>query len=387
MLTTAIGVSDHIDHRQAIAAVLDQCETALQGTRPQAGILFTSIIDADFTYFLDRIQSRFPGIELIGCTTDGEIIANQGFVEDAVALLLLASDHLRFASAVASDLSTRGAETLPAAVADCRRRLDGKPALGFILPDGLTTFALPLDRLIQQATGNAFPVFGGTAGDHYRLEKTYQFHNGRIYSDAAPLLLIGGELTLSYQVVTGNEPIGRIYEVNRVEANILHEIDNRRATDFYDELLGGYSDKRQIIQFPLAVYEPQGHDFFLRDPFFLDREAGTVTCVGTFPDRCRVRLTTISREDILRTAHEANERILAGHPAGRPELVLLFPCTSRRHVLGTRTNEEFAALLQADPGQVFFGFYCYGEIGPLAPDGPSGFHSDTYIAVALSERS
>ncbi|MEE4313213.1 MAG: FIST C-terminal domain-containing protein, partial [Desulfofustis sp.] len=171
------------------------------------------------------------------------------------------------------------------------------------------------------------------------------------------------------------------------EANVLHEIDGKRATEFYDDLLGGYSDKLEIAQFPLAVYEPQGHDFCLRDPFLLDREAGTVTCVGTFPNHCRVRLTTISREDILRTAHEANERILAGHPAGRPELILLFPCTSRRHVLGTRTNEEFAALRQADPPQAFFGFYCYGEIGPLAPDGPSGFHSDTYIAVALSERS
>ncbi|MCB2216789.1 FIST signal transduction protein [Desulfofustis glycolicus] len=387
MLTTAIGVSDHIDQRQAIAAVLDQCETALAGARPQAGILFTSIIDGDFPYFLDKITSRFPGIELIGCTTDGEIVADQGFVEDAVALLLLASDHLRFASAVACNLSTSGAETLPAAVADCRRRLDGKPALGIILPDGLTTIGLPLGRLIQQATGNTFPVFGGTAGDHYRLEKTYQFHNGLIYTDATPLLLISGDLTLSSQVVTGNEPIGRFYEVNRVEANVLHEIDGRRATDFYDELLGGFSDKLEIAQFPLAVYEPQGHDFCLRDPFLLDREAGTVTCVGTFPDHCRVRLTTISREDILRTAHEANERILAGHPAGRPELVLLFPCTSRRHVLGTRTNEEFAALHQADPPQAFFGFYCYGEIGPLAPDGPSGYHSDTYIAVALSERS
>jgi hypothetical protein len=166
MLTTAIGVSDSIDHRRAIAAVLDQCEAALDGARPQAGILFTSIIDADFSYFLDQIATRFPAIELIGCTTDGEIVAGQGFIEDAVALLLLASDHLRFATAVACDLSTRGTETLPAAVADCRRRLGGKPALGIILPDGLTTFAVPFGRLIQQAAGKSFPVFGGTAGDH-----------------------------------------------------------------------------------------------------------------------------------------------------------------------------------------------------------------------------
>ncbi len=386
MLKAAIGVSDHIDPDQAIVAVLDQCTRELAGAVPQAGILYTSVMGIDYAPLLARVAERFPGLALIGCTTDGEIASDKGFAEDAVALLLLASDRLRFATAVATDLSQRGGDALVEAVAACRAQLGDEPSFGIVLPDGLSTISLPLDRLLRQASGDRFPFFGGTAGDHFQLQTTWQFHGERVYTDAAPLLLCSGRLHFSSQVLTGNEPIGRFYPVTKVEANILYEIDNKRATDFYAEIFGQYFDQNPAVQSPLAVYEDGRHEFYLRDNFSADKETGSVSFIGTFPDLCRIRLTSASREDILRTAHDANEAILHRHPGGQPELILLFPCTSQRHTLGTKTNDMFALLRQAKPLVPFFGFYCYGEIGPLPSDGPVFFHSDTYVIVAISER-
>jgi hypothetical protein len=387
MLRTAIGFSDNIDHRQAITETLDQCQAMLGATVPQAGIFFTSLLDGDFSFFLNEIKKRFPTIELIGCTTDGEIVPGRGFVEDAVALLLLASDHLCFAGSVARDLSRNGADALVTAVEACRARLPDEPSFGIILPDGLSTIDLPLATMMHRATGSRFPLFGGTAGDHYRLQTTYQFHEGQVYSDAAPLLLCSGPVTITSRVLSGNEPIGRFYEVTSADKNIIREIDGRPAADFYRELLGSYAKDQAISQLPLAIYEYNNHEFCLRDPWIVDEQSGTVSCIGTFPERCRIRLTSISREDILRTAREANEATLHRHPGGPPELILLFPCTSRRHVLGSMTNDEFAVLFESKKAPPFFGFYCYGEIGPPAEHRPTLFHSDTYIAVGLSEPS
>ena len=62
---------------------------------------------------------------------------------------------------------------------------------------------------------------------------------------------------------------------------------------------------------------------------------------------------------------------------------MIFSCTSRRHTLGTKTNEEFSVFRENAADTPFVGFYCYGEIGTLTLGEPTKFHNDTYIALAF----
>lgn len=76
-----------------------------------------------------------------------------------------------------------------------------------VLPDGLTTTSISIDKLLCSIMGESFPVFGGLAADHFHLVQTFQFCGSKVYSDAMPILVFGGDLTLSASVFTG--PVGR----------------------------------------------------------------------------------------------------------------------------------------------------------------------------------
>ena len=67
-------------------------------------------------------------------------------------------------------------------------------------------------------------------------------------------------------------------------------------------------------------------------------------------------------------------------------MILIFSCTSRRHVLGSKTDMEFTLLRSSDRQVPFFGFYCYGEIGPFSVGLLTRFHSDTFASVALRSK-
>jgi small ligand-binding sensory domain FIST len=92
MLFTAIATSDDIDIADALTEVITDCRRQLAGRSAQAGILFASCMDADFEEALEVILSHFPGLQLIGCTSDGEFTPATGFIEDSLSLMLLSSD-------------------------------------------------------------------------------------------------------------------------------------------------------------------------------------------------------------------------------------------------------------------------------------------------------
>lgn len=73
MLHSVIGVSDDIELGTALEEVIEECREKLDGHTPRVGILFSSCIDANFKDILFRIEKAFSGLQLIGCTTDGEI--------------------------------------------------------------------------------------------------------------------------------------------------------------------------------------------------------------------------------------------------------------------------------------------------------------------------
>ena len=100
--------------------------------KPNAGLLFTGI-DHDHSLILDRINADYPGIELIGCTTDGELSSIHGYTDDTVTLMLFCSDELYFKSGVANGISKDTAAVIKKAVDSSKEQFDKKCSFGIII--------------------------------------------------------------------------------------------------------------------------------------------------------------------------------------------------------------------------------------------------------------
>ena len=170
--------------------------------QPNAGLLFTGI-DHNFQLILNKIYEVYPELELIGCTTDGELSSVAGFAEDSIVLTLFYSDELEFKAGAADRVSEDPLTYIKNAVETTQSSLKHEPVLCITTPSSLTIRGDSVIEGLRQALGHTFPVFGGSAGDQVRATGTYQFCNNSVYSDAAPFLLISGSLLFSSGVESG----------------------------------------------------------------------------------------------------------------------------------------------------------------------------------------
>lgn len=386
MLKVVIAHSLELDTKDAIEEVLEQCHEQLGDLKPQAGLLFTGI-DHDFKLILDRINKVFPGIELIGCSTDGELSSIHGFADDSVTFSLFHSDELYFKAGLADKITDDTVSKIKKAAEDTKLDMDMEPKLCITTTSGLTASGDIIVEGFRQGLGETFPIFGGKAGDQWRFQmKTYQFYKNKVFTDAAPFLLIGGPLLYSFGVETGWIPIGKKAKVTKSDNNIVYEIDNVVALDFYKHHLGediGVGDVGAVSEYPLAVYEEDNESFYLRASIILNRENGSMTFVGNVPQGSTIRITHATRDKIIEAVKKAINSSVTDYPGSNPAVALCFSCSGRKQVLGTRVGEEYLAFKSNFTDLPVIGFYTYGEMGPLGRDKPARFHNETFFNLLI----
>lgn len=380
MFDVAVAHSNDPQTEDAVNEILEQCTGQLKGQSPQAGIVFASI-DHDHEQVLKALNQSFPGIQLIGCTTDGEMSSVLEFQQNSLTLMLFCSDTVIFQAGMGEHISDNPKGIARDAVQDAMMKLSVPPKLCVTLPESLTANSKVILDGIKDGLSEAVPIVGGLAADQWRFEATYQFCNDRVASDAAPFLLMGGDLLMSHGVAGGWHPVGNSGRVDRAEGNVVYEIDGMSALDYYRHYLGA---RMPSSQYPLAVYEGPKH-YYLRAPSGeIDEVEKSVSFFGDVPVGATVQMTEASRDDILMASEASMRSALATYPGKQPGAALFFSCASRRQILGTRTREEYQRVKESMSTVLpSCGFYTNGEIAPLAAGKPSQFHNETFISVVL----
>lgn len=378
----AIGHSHHPGSSRAVEHVLAQCQDGMNGVVPDLGIVFTSQMDGDFKLILDRILHVWPSMELVGCTTDGEISDLFPSTEDSLCLLLIQSNYVKFATGYGGNVSGNPKEAVRQAMTQAGAASHEQPKIGLVLAEGLRTLGVSIDDALREVAGDTFPFFGGLAGDHFQLRGTYQFHGRKVLSDAIVMTLLSGPILYSSCLRTGYTPFGETFEITKFKGNTIWEINGRPVLDFYRELFGSHHE--EYHHYPLAVFDDQTN-FVLRDPATINQD-GSISFCGNFPGT-QIRLVEFGRQSLIQAAHKCSVDAFNEYPGKMPDLAFLAPCTSRRHFLGTFAAEEQAELIRFKstfPQLSIFGLYAYGEIGPL-PTGQTAFHNDTFALLLLGE--
>jgi hypothetical protein len=383
MLKVAVGHSNDPDSQSAIDEVLEQCISSLAGEIPKAGLLFAAI-DFDHALLLQRIHQAFPGIELIGGTTDGEISSVLEFQQDSLTLMVFCSDEIEIRAGVGRGVSKNSVEATKLAVEQAQANSTTKAQLCVTVPEGFTASGVSILDGLRRAVGQTVPIIGGLAADHWRFQKTYQFFEQEVLSDAVPILIFSGALLFSHGLASGWHPIGKKSRVTKVNRNIVYEIDGKPALDFYRHYFG---ELPPSAEYPLAVFDLEEKHFYLRAANVFDRELGSITLFADIPEQAIVQIAETTREDILAASQASIVKALESYPGQEPEAALLFSCASRRKILGTRTKEEYQiaknCLSKALPS---CGFYSSGEIAPIERSGKTEFHNKTFITLLLGTK-
>ena len=386
MFSACVGHSEEADAEAAVEEILEQCRARLDGAVPRAGMLFAAI-DLDHNALLCAITQAFPGIELIGCTTDGELSSELGFREDSATLILFASDTVDIAAGVGRGLSGDVAGACRSAVEAAQAKTGKPPRLCITVPEGLAVDGHAVTATLQQAVGRDIPVFGALAGDQWRLKSTNQFFGTEVLTDSIPVLLLSGDFQFSYGVATGWHQVGEVGRVTRAEGSVVHEIDGKPAIDFYRQYLGPGTNPTAEV--PLAVLSTEDDSQYLRASWgVVDETTGAVTFLATVPEGSRVRLTLANRDEILTGCGESLAIAKSNLPSdARLGAALFFSCAARKILLGTRTQEEIR-LIRDTLGDAVpaCGFYGYGEISPNMGD-PTGtkYHNESFVTLLIAD--
>lgn len=382
-LFTAVAHSIELDSLLAVTELIESCEHQLGNRNPIAGLLYASI-DSNHQLILNKLYEKWPDLQLIGCTTDGEFSSQSEYVEDSLILTLFSSNEVKFASGyinnTAFDIEQECREVLSIA----ERKLGQAPQLCILFSDVLNTNGETVMQQLTRVTKGELPIVGGISADSWRFNETTQFYNNISSSSISPFLLLSGDFNFSYGMDCGWEPIGEMGTITKSEGNVLYEINHKPALEFYRNILGDKT--KPTLELPIAVYDEQGDFRYMRTSFEnYDDTLGSVTYLGNVPTHYKVRITMVNRESILEGTKSSVNLSINTFPTNvLPSIALCFSCSARRVLLGTRTIEEYQYVHEKlSESTKFVGFYTYGEFCPSLIKSKNEFHNETFVVVLL----
>ena len=229
-------------------------------------------------------------------------------------------------------------------------------------------------------------AFGGAAGDDLILKDTYVFSKENFSSHGIIVLALDLEkIDILGARAFGWTGIGKERIVTKAIKNIVYEIDNKPAIDFYKKYLNVTSDDMpQVgIEYPLEVHLKDGQIVY-RAVLDINEGEGSLIFAGHVEERAKVRLSTAKGKAIIPYVGESIDEALAQREDFKPEVGLLFPCCSRKQVLGEYVIKEIEAVYKRAKVPLV-GFFAYGEIGAF-PKGGNAFHNETFVTALLRER-
>ena len=229
-------------------------------------------------------------------------------------------------------------------------------------------------------------VFGGAAGDDLILKDTFVFSKENFSSHGIIVLVLDLEkIDIIGARAFGWTGIGQERVVTKADKNIVYEIEDKPAIDFYKKYLNVTSEDmpQTGIEYPLEVRLKNGQIVY-RAVLDIDEKSGALIFAGHVEEKSKVRLSTAKGKAIIPYVKRSIEEALNQQENFEPEIGLLFPCCSRKQVLGEYAIEEIEAIYKVTKVPLV-GFYAYGEIGAF-PNGGNAFHNETFVTALLRER-
>jgi hypothetical protein len=263
-------------------------------------------------------------------------------------------------------------------------------AVGLIvMSDGLgTNFDKFTQGLRQHVGEDELPMFGGLAGDNWRMKETLQFHDDEVITDGVVAVLISGDARLAWSVNHGCVAMDRERTITKADQNKVYEIDGEPVLEVFKE----YLRPEEIDNWDQAVvnlclgFKAEGledyDEYQIRFMPGKDDATGAVLIPTEVEPGTSVWMTRRDKEKIINGVDRIGDSMVAQLGGQDPALVFHFDCAGRGNMI-FRDDEKKQVLdrLESRFTAPWMGFYTYGEIGPVG--GRDCFHNYTLVLLAL----
>jgi len=353
-------------------------------------LAFGHIVDAGLRA---EVIAAFPNAVITGCSTAGEILAEEVLDNSLVLTAVYFEKDTRIQSCTLriDDASTSydtGAQLTQQLQADDLQYL-------FVLSEGLNVNGTLLANGLSHEQSGSIPVSGGLSGDGDRFENTAVWYHDTATQDAllenhvVAVGFYGSHLKIAHGSQGGWDPFGPDRKVTRSQNNVLYELDGQSALELYKQYLGDYASGLPAtgLLFPLALSgDGIDSDGLVRTILAVNEEDQSMTFAGDVPEGCFARLMRANFDHLVEGASQAAEMSLGSIQEDNAELAILISCVGRKMVLKQRVEEEVESVrdvLGERPAMT--GFYSYGEISPLVTASGCALHNQTMTITTLTE--
>ncbi len=229
-----------MDARQAVQefyAAVEQPDMEL--------VVFFCSSEYDLDVLAAEMRRLFAGVQVVGCTTAGEIgpvgyrqhsLSGVCFLKGSCLAVCGLLDNLsqfdlgkghRFAQGLLQQLESKAPNLRP------------DTSFALLLIDAMAMREESVTRALQNSLGN-ISLFGGSAGDDLKLEKTYVYSDGRFHSDSALLILVSTSLPFKIFMSQHFVAFGERLVVTEADParRIVKEINGLPAASEYARMVG-----------------------------------------------------------------------------------------------------------------------------------------------------
>lgn len=324
---------------------------------------------ADEKSFLD-IKNRFPNAQIALCSSAGEIYGDE-VLDDTISIVGI---EFKSTTIKTSEICITDFDSSYKAGKNLVQNLPQENLkLIFVLSDGGKVNGSELVKGMNSSKSKNVLITGGLAGDGDRFEKTYVGLNkvpeiGKIIA----IGFYGDKIELSHSSLGGWETFGLERTITKSKENVLFEIDNKSALEYYKNYLGKYADELpgSALLFPLSIKLNDSIEPIVRTILSIDESKQSMTFAGDVPEGSKVRFMKANFDRLIDAASDAASTCLSMNNNNNnnncTKLALLISCVGRKLILSNRIYEEIEAVSEIFGNNTMLtGFYSYGEISPL----------------------
>lgn len=354
-----------------------------EGFEATLAIIFSDskIENLEVASILDRAN-----IEYVACSSAGEIVKGKSY-ERSISASIFSIDRSYFhvvKQKVKEDESySTGIEL-------------GKIAKHkFAHPSFISLFAMGVhgEKIIaglKDVLGEEPNMYGGMAADDTG-ENPYLFTQDEKNNNGLHTIILDSDkIEINGCAIAGWESLGTEHQITKSKDNVIYEINDEPALDFFKKFFGFYADplsmeNREVAttvnaQYPLQIN--RDNEFILRAPLNSDEHSKTLTMAGPIREGETFKFSVAPGFEVIDETIE--EFKLFRTTIEKPDAIILFSCKARHWAFGPMIENEIEALNELWDVP-FQGFFTFGEIGKNKNQ-HTHFFNETCCLITLKEK-